>query len=61
MKTTISRILACSLLGVSFCGAQTTTFTNFIRQVQYPVGVAWDATVAASGEQLSELAIDPGG
>ena len=38
-----------------------TTYVNFIRQVQFPSGVQWDATIAASGEQLSHLAIDPGG
>lgn len=38
-----------------------TTYVNFIRQVQFPSGVQWDATIAASGEQLSNLAIDPGG
>ena len=28
-------------------------YTNFIRQVQLPSGVQWDATVAATGEQKS--------
>ena len=37
------------------------TYTNFIRQVQSPTGVSWDVSVAASGTQLSQLAIDPGG
>lgn len=37
------------------------TYTNFIRQVQVPSGVQWDATVAATGEQASALAIDDGG
>jgi len=37
------------------------TYTNFIRQIQQPSGVQWDATVAASGSQLSALAINPGG
>lgn len=61
MKTIISRSIICSLLGASFCGAQTTTFTNFIRQVQFPSKVQHDVTVAASGQDPSELAIDPGG
>lgn len=37
------------------------TYTNFIRQVSMPSGVQWDASVAASGEQLSPLSIDTGG
>lgn len=41
--------------------AQTPTYTNFIRQMQYPSAVQWDATVAVAGQQLSQLAIDPGG
>lgn len=44
--------------------ADTTTFTNFIRQVQLPTGVQWDVSVAAlspAGGTLSPLAIDPGG
>ncbi len=36
-------------------------FTNFIRQVQLPTGVQWDASVAPTGEQLSALEINPGG
>ena len=36
-------------------------FTNWIRQVQLPTNVIWDASVLATGEQLSPLAIDPGG
>jgi hypothetical protein len=41
--------------------ARAQTFTNFIRQTQYPTEVVWDATVAASGTQQSALAVDPGG
>lgn len=37
------------------------TYTNFIRQVQMPSGVQWDATVAATGERSSALAVDEGG
>jgi hypothetical protein len=36
-------------------------YTNFVRQVQLPSGVKWDVTVLPEGEQLSPLAIDPGG
>ena len=36
-------------------------FANFIRQKQQPSDVVWDMPVAATGEQLSALAINPGG
>ena len=36
-------------------------YTNFIRQVQLPSGVQWDATVAVNGEQNSMLPLDVGG
>lgn len=61
MKILLYSILcACSLCS-SRVAAQTATFTNFIRQVQFPGGVQWDASVAAAGEQLSALPINPGG
>ena len=41
--------------------AQAQTYTNFIRQTQYPTGLVWDMTVAAAGAQQSALPIDPGG
>lgn len=41
--------------------AQNVTYTNFIRQTQFPTNVVWDSYVAPSGSQLSALAIDPGG
>jgi hypothetical protein len=59
MKT--KAILAVSLLAISSASAQDISFTNFIRQVQLPSGVQWDVAVAPSGEQLSALAINPGG
>lgn len=61
MKKHLKTFGAISLLAVSQAGAQSPTYTNFIRQTQYPSEVQWDATVAASGSQLSALAIDPGG
>ncbi len=61
MKTLFKCLMATGLFYGSMVSAQTDTYTNFIRQVQYPGGVQWDASVAASGEQLSALAIDPGG
>lgn len=61
MKTLLHCIIAALLLGGSWVSAQTVSYTNFIRQVQYPSGVQWDASVAASGQQQSSLAINPGG
>lgn len=59
MNTTFHRITAAFIGLCGFASAQ--EYTNFIRQVQLPSGVQWDATVAATGSQLSSLAIDPGG
>jgi hypothetical protein len=61
MKTT--GILFATLLSVCpWAEAQTTpSFTNFIRQKQQPDNIIWDMPVAAVGEQLSALAINPGG
>lgn len=61
MKKHLKAFGAISLLAVAQAWAQSPTYTNFIRQTQYPSEVQWDATVAASGSQLSALAIDPGG
>ncbi len=61
MKNLLQRILCLLISGVSCASAL--TYTNYIRQTQMPAGVTWDAsaTVAASGSQLSSLAINPGG
>ncbi len=61
MKTIV--YLASVILSASFLAqAQTVaTYTNFIRQKQTPSTVVWDMPVAAAGEQLSALAINPGG
>ena len=62
MKTFIKRLILALLAFTSIATATTSvTYTNFIRQIQYPSGVQYDATVSASGSQLSALAIDPGG
>lgn len=61
MKTFIIRMIAASLCGGAIASAQSSAYTNFIRQVQFPGGIAYDASVAASGSELSQLAIDPGG
>lgn len=55
------------LLSLALAGALTpglhaqAAYTNFIRQVQIPSDVQWDASVAATGEQNSPLPIDDGG
>lgn len=59
MKSFYHSILAAVTLGSSTSSAE--TYTNFIRQTQFPSKVEWDATVAAAGQQQSQLAIDPGG
>ncbi len=61
MKTMIFRLICLWIVGCS-CGVAQ-TYTNYVRQTQMPAGVTWDAsaTVAASGSQLSSLAINPGG
>ena len=41
--------------------AQSSNFANFIRQKQQPTGVIWDMPVNTAGENLSPLAINPGG
>ncbi len=62
MKSSIYCLIPLLLAGLESTSAETTpVYTNFIRQLQLPTGVQWDATVAATGEQLSALAIDPGG
>lgn len=61
MKNLSSTLLATAFLSLLATAQNETHFVNFIRQVQFPSGVQWDATISASGEQLSHLAIDPGG
>jgi hypothetical protein len=57
--------LTLALIGLSCAGAtlgQTASpYTNFIRQVQMPTGVQWDASVASAGERISPLPVDIGG
>ena len=59
MKTLHHAIIAIVLLCGFRAGAQ--TYTNFIRQTQYPSLIQWDASVVSAGTQLSSLAIEPGG
>jgi hypothetical protein len=59
------KIKASILLTLACCGSAwgqgASPYTNFIRQVQLPTGVQWDAAVAASGERSSSLPVDVGG
>lgn len=59
MKALLLRFLPLTVVLSPLVSAQ--TYTNFIRQVQLPTGVQYDASVAATGEQLSSLEINPGG
>jgi hypothetical protein len=59
MKRLFSPLIAL-LLGAPL-GAQNVGFTNFIRQVQLPSGVSWDASVPADGEGASTLPVGIGG
>ena len=61
MNALITRLTLVLAFTSAWTRADNVAYTNFIRQVQFPTGVVWDATVAASGTQLSQLAIDPGG
>lgn len=60
MKTNASILLALACCGSAW-GQGASPYTNFIRQVQLPTGVQWDASVAASGERTSSLPVDVGG
>lgn len=60
MQTIVPNMLAIALASGALAQARE-TYTNFIRQVQYPTGVQWDASVAASGQQDSALPVDLGG
>ncbi len=62
MKPILLRMLAAACAAVSLASGQSvTTYTNFVRQVQLPTGVQYDASVAPTGSGLSSLAINPGG
>jgi len=62
MKILVLRI-AVVISAIQVVAADAPTYTNFIRQYQTPTNVVWDCSdaVAASGSQLSTLAINPGG
>lgn len=58
MNTKLAVCLSLLASPLSWAGG---TYTNFIRQVQIPSGVQWDASVAASGQTNSPLPIDTSG
>lgn len=60
MKTNYLTALCLGIAAAPCLGAGE-SYANFIRQVQLPSGVVWDATVAATGERNSPLAVDEGG
>ena len=62
MKTNLFLLLSMMAASVITAHGQAgATYTNFVRQVQMPSSVIWDSTVIPEGEQLSALAINPGG
>jgi hypothetical protein len=61
MKTFILQTATILSTAIAVASATEITYTNFIRQIQLPTGVQYDASVATSGEQLSPLEINPGG
>jgi hypothetical protein len=61
MKTALRRIVSGIFASGALASGQAAPYTNFIRQTQMPTGVQWDVSVEAVGEQLSALAINPGG
>lgn len=61
MRTLLKTIISTLFLAGCWTANAADVYTNFIRQVQYPTGVQWDASVAPAGQQYSALGIDPGG
>lgn len=64
MKTKIIALACATGAAVTCAYSEDPTYTNFIRQVQFPSGVQWDMSVASispAGGSLSPLAINPGG
>ncbi len=62
MKSIIRNLIPLAIAsGGIALGQNGGTYTNFIRQVQMPTGVQWDASVTANGQRNSALPIDLGG
>jgi hypothetical protein len=56
-----SKTLAICLSAIGIIEGEAQEFTNFVRQIQVNSGAEWEVSVAQNGEQLSPLAINPGG
>jgi len=55
-------LLAAVVAGLAATSADAQNYTNWIRQVQVASGAEWDVNdIPQAGNQLSPLAIDPGG
>ena len=65
MNSFLTRLTLVLAAGAAWTGAQSITYTNFIRQIQQPTGVQMDlqnlAAISPDGGSLSPLAINPGG
>ena len=61
MKYVLQIIFVFAMACPGLSHAQTATYTNFIRQIQYPTGVVHDMSVGKEGAQQSPLSIEPGG
>lgn len=62
MKAFLQFILAAAILSpLTGFGQSSSSYTNFIRQIQYPSGVVRDVSVGKEGTQESPLSIEPGG
>ena len=61
MKNVLQIIFVFAMACPGLSHAQTATYTNFIRQIQYPTGVVHDMSVGKEGAQQSPLSIEPGG
>ncbi|MFT3992584.1 MAG: hypothetical protein QM680_14405 [Luteolibacter sp.] len=59
MKSVLYYLLWMPAVGPA--GVFADTYTNFIRQVQYPSNVVWDMDVEASGAKQSALVVEDGG
>lgn len=62
MKSLLFKYTALAVVSLGIANGQAGgTYTNFIRQVQLPSGVQWDAAVTPAGQKISALPIDLGG
>lgn len=61
MKKPIIGMAAILLACAPQAWSQASSYTNFIRQVQYPDEVIYDVSVSQAGSRLSKMEINPGG